>query len=163
MSNFSKGLLSTTTQGLSDSADLAAGMDGHLDGDGWATAFLLVLGVVSLFWTRWGKRSLRISSRSSSTICRQRSVGNKINTCTTCNQSTDTDDSADSWHLVPCVGRCSDREAKTQDHTGRLGDETDQVEGHGCLIRRAVGTPCGQIQLCFLQINSEFSSPNGTI
>lgn len=34
MSSFSKGLLSTTTQGLSDSADLAVGVEGHLDGDG---------------------------------------------------------------------------------------------------------------------------------
>ncbi len=68
MSSFSRGLLSTTTQGLSDSAGLGAGMEGDLDGDGLPAIFLLVLGVASLFWTRWGKRSLRICSRSSSTI-----------------------------------------------------------------------------------------------
>lgn len=68
MRSFSRGLLSTTTQGLSDSAGLGEGMEGDLDGDGLPTTFLLVLGVASLFWTRWGKRSLRICSRSSSTI-----------------------------------------------------------------------------------------------
>lgn len=68
MRSFSRGLLSTTTQGLSDSAGLGEGMEGDLDGDGLPTTFLLVLGVTSLFWTRWGKRSLRICSRSSSTI-----------------------------------------------------------------------------------------------
>lgn len=60
--------------------------------------------------------------------------------------STDTDHQTDSGHLVPRVGRRSDGEAETQDHTGRLGDETDQVEGHGSLIGRAVGTPSVQTQ-----------------
>lgn len=49
ISSFSRGLLTTTTQGLSESAGLGAGMEGDLDGDGWPTAFLLVLGVASLF------------------------------------------------------------------------------------------------------------------
>lgn len=49
MSSFSRGLLRTTTQGLSDRAGLGAGMEGDLEGDGWPTAFLLVLGVASLF------------------------------------------------------------------------------------------------------------------
>lgn len=48
-------------------------------------------------------------------------------------------------HLVPCVGWSSDWEAETQDHTGRLGDETNQVEGHGGLIGRAVGTRWGPV------------------
>lgn len=49
MSSFSRGLLSTTTHGLSDSAGLGAGREGDLDGDGWPIIFLLVLGVASLF------------------------------------------------------------------------------------------------------------------
>lgn len=49
MSSFSRGLLSTTTQGLSDRAGLGAMMEGVLDGDGWPITFLFVLGVASLF------------------------------------------------------------------------------------------------------------------
>lgn len=49
MSSFSKGLLSTTTQGRSDRVGLAAATHRDLDGDIWLTFFLLVFGVASLF------------------------------------------------------------------------------------------------------------------
>ncbi len=72
ISSFSRGLLSTTTHGRSDSAGLAAGRGGDLEGDVLPRIFRLVFGVASLFWTRWGNRSRRICSRSSSTIYRVR-------------------------------------------------------------------------------------------
>lgn len=50
----------------------------------------------------------------------------------------------ESLHLVSNVGRSTDREAQTQHHAGRLGDETDQVEGRGRLIRRTVERGPGQ-------------------
>lgn len=43
-----------------------------------------------------------------------------------------------SEYLISDVSWSSDGEAQTQDHAGRLGDETDQVEGGGRLVRRAV-------------------------
>lgn len=72
ISSFSRGLLSTTTHGRSDSAGLAAGRGGDSEGDALPRIFRLVFGVASLFWTRWGNRSRRICSRSSSTIYRVR-------------------------------------------------------------------------------------------
>lgn len=47
---------------------------------------------------------------------------------------------SDSLYLVSNVGWCADGEAQTQHHAGRLGDETDQVEGCGRLVRRTVET-----------------------
>lgn len=46
----------------------------------------------------------------------------------------------DSHYLVSDMGWCTNREAQTQHHAGRLGDETDQVEGGGRLLRRTVKT-----------------------
>lgn len=68
MSSFSRGLLRTTIHGRSDNAGLELGRGGDLAREACPRIFLLVLGVASLFWMRWGKRSLRICSRSSSTI-----------------------------------------------------------------------------------------------
>lgn len=71
ISSFSRGLLKKTTHGRSDRAGFGAGRGGDLDGDALPRFFRLVFGVASLFCTRWGKRSLRICSRNSSTICQQ--------------------------------------------------------------------------------------------
>lgn len=50
-------------------------------------------------------------------------------------------------NLVSDVGRCSDGEAQTQHHAGCLGDQTDQVEGRGRLIRGTVDTGLDQLHL----------------
>lgn len=46
----------------------------------------------------------------------------------------------DSQYLVSDVGWCTNREAQTQHHAGCLGDDTDQVEGGGGLVRRTAET-----------------------
>lgn len=46
----------------------------------------------------------------------------------------------DSKYLVSNMGSCSNRKAQTQDHAGRLGNEADQVEGGGRLVRQTVET-----------------------
>jgi len=69
MSSFSKGLCSTTRHGLSESADWAPATGGDLEGELLPNIFLFAFGVASLLWTLWGKRSCKIRSRNSSTIC----------------------------------------------------------------------------------------------
>lgn len=46
----------------------------------------------------------------------------------------------DTWYLVSDVGWRTNRKAQTQHHAGRLGDDTDQVEGRGGLVRRTEKT-----------------------
>lgn len=45
-----------------------------------------------------------------------------------------------SVYLVSDMGWCTNREAQAQHHAGCLGDETDQVERGGRLVRRTVKT-----------------------
>lgn len=73
MSSFSKGLCSTTRQGLSERADGAPATGGDLEGELLPNIFLFAFGVASLLWTLWGKRSCKIRSRNSSTICHGKS------------------------------------------------------------------------------------------
>lgn len=73
MSSFSKGLCSTTRQGLSERADWAPATGGDLEGELLPNVFLFAFGVASLLWTLWGKRSCKIRSRNSSTICHGKS------------------------------------------------------------------------------------------
>lgn len=73
MSSFSKGLCSTTRQGLSERPDGAPATGGDLEGELLPNIFLFAFGVASLLWTLWGKRSCKIRSRNSSTICHGKS------------------------------------------------------------------------------------------
>lgn len=73
ISSFSNGLCSTTRQGLSERADWAPATGGDLEGELLPNIFLFAFGVASLLWTLWGKRSCKIRSRNSSTICHGKS------------------------------------------------------------------------------------------
>lgn len=73
MRSFSRGLCSTIRQGLSERVGWAPGTGGDFDGELLPRIFLFTFGVASLLCTLWGKRSCRIRSRNSSTICWKKS------------------------------------------------------------------------------------------
>lgn len=54
-----------------------------------------------------------------------------------------------SQYLVSDMGWCSDREAQAQNHAGRLGDETDQIEGGRGLVRWTVEEIIGSVEVQF--------------
>lgn len=142
ISSFSRGLLSSTTHGRSDSAGFVAGRGGDFEGDPLPRIFRLVFGVASLFWTRWGNRMRRICSRSSSTIfdiekevfMNKKKHSPVISSSMNNIQYFTVSIREEIWikkvgHLVPGVSQSSYGKTQSQHHAGSFRDQTHQVEG----------------------------------